>query len=441
MKCEEVRDEMIAYLKGELDEARKNEIDEHLARCQGCRRELESSQKILHRTQSANEANIVSLTDEIIEKAVHANASDIHLDPSHDGADVLYRVDGVLHTIQRLSKPERDAVTARIRQMAGLPLAEVRTLQDGRVGVTVGDRGYDLRLAVMPVLFGEKVVMRIFDHGEPLLGLDKMGFSEEQMSTVQHLLHQPNGMVVATGPIGSGKTTLLYSMVMEVTNPRVSVVTIEDPIEYQLPGVQQAQVSPRNDFTFATALRGYLRQDPDVIMVGAIRDLETGEITVEAAVTGHFVLAPLHTDDAPGAIVRLLEMGMEPWLVGRTVKGVIACRLAVKTCQDCKEEYTPSAEALEFLGMQDMVGKMTFYHGKGCEKCSGTGHRGRVQMHEILEIGKDLSKMICRGETDPDILFRQAVQDGFKPMVEDARRFVLEGTVTPEEIYRILACR
>ena len=439
MKCEEVRDEMIAYLKGELDEERKNEIDEHLARCQGCRRELESSQKILHRTEAANEANIVSMTDDIINNAITAGASDIHLDPAGDGTDILYRIDGVLHMIQHLSAPERDALLSRIRQMAGLPLAETRTLQDGRLVVKVGDTEYDLRLAVMPVLLGEKAVMRVPSVPVPLLGLDKMGFTEEQMATVQHLLHQPCGMIVPTGPTGSGKTTLLYSMILEIARPEISIVTIEDPIEYRLPGVQQSQVNPRNDFTFATALRGYLRQDPDVLMVGEVRDRETAEIAVAAAVTGHLVLAPLHTDDAPSAITRLLDMGIEPWLLGRTLIGVIACRLARSVCQECKEEYTPSAEALEFLGFQHMVGKMEFFHGKGCEKCNGTGYRGRVQLHEILVMSKELSKMVCRGESDPDVLLRQALEDGFKPMVEDGRRRVLDGNTTAEEAYRILA--
>ena len=275
--------------------------------------------------------------------------------------------------------------------------------------------------------------------GTPLLGLEKMNFSEEQMATVQHLLHQPNGMVVTTGPTGSGKTTLLYSMVLEVTDPKVSVVTIEDPIEVQLPGVQQAQVSPRNDFTFATALRGYLRQDPDIIMVGEMRDHETLAVASQAALTGHLVLGQLLMKNAVDVPQNMVAFGVDPWVTGRVLSGVIACRLATKVCQECKEEYTPSPEALEFLGFQHMPGKTTFYRGKGCEKCSGTGHRGRVQLHEILVINRDLSKLIGRGETDPDVLFRQAVQEGFRPMVEDARRFVLDGVVTPEEAYRLLS--
>ena len=439
MKCEEVRDEMIAYLKGELDEERKNEIDEHLTRCQGCRRELESSQKILHRTQAANEAGIVQLTDDIISNAITAGASDIHLEPAREGADVRYRIDGVLHPMRHLAAPERDAVTARIRQMAGLPLTETRTLQDGRLDVKVGDRDYDLRLAVMPVLLGEKVVMRILDRGVPLLGLEKLGFTEEQMVTVQYLLRQPCGMVVTTGPTGSGKTTLLYSMVLEVTKPERSVVTIEDPIEYQLPGVQQAQVSPRNDFTFATALRGFLRQDPDVIMVGEMRDFETLGVASQAVLSGHLVLGQLLVENAVDVPQHMVAFGVDPWITGRALAGVIACRLGRKICAECKEEYTPSAEALEFLGLQDKVGKLKFYHGKGCDTCRGTGYRGRYQLHEVLVMSKELSKLICRGETDPDVLFRQAVQNGFKPMVEDARRQVLDGITTAEEAYRILA--
>lgn len=441
MKCEEVRDEMIAYLKGELDEARKNELDEHLARCQGCRRELESSQTILHRTQAANEASVVQRANDIIKDAVTAGASDIHIDPTREGADIRYRIDGVLHTTCSLTLHERNALTARIKQMADLPLTETRTLQDGRIDMKVNDREYDLRMSAMPVLLGEKVAIKILDRGVPFLGLDKMNFSEEQLAVVRSLARQPNGLVVCTGPTGSGKTTLLYSMVMEVASQELSVGTIEDPIEYQLPGVQQAQVDWKHDFTFATALRGYLRQDPDVIMVGEIRDQETLEAALGAAVTGHQVLTQLHTDDAPGAVSRVLDIGMEPYLVGRTLTGVIACRLARKICPDCKEEYTPSADALELLGLQHTADRMKFCRGRGCETCKGTGHRGRVQLHEILLITKELAKLICHGEKDPDVLRAEAIRGGFKTLADDGRRFVLDGVVTPEEVYRLLSWR
>ncbi len=438
MKCEEVRDEMIAYLKGELDETRKNEVDEHLARCQGCRRELETSQKVLHQTQSANEAGVISMTQDIIEKAITDGASDIHLDPTAEGADILYRIDGVLRLMRSLSIPERDAVVARLRQMASLPQMETHMLQDARLETVLDDNTFDVRIAIMPVLYGEKIVMRILDRSTPTLGLDKMGFSDEQMAVVKHLVHQPNGLILPTGPTGSGKTTLLYSMVMEINKPDISIVTIEDPIEYRLRGVQQSQVNVKSGFTFATALRGYLRQDPDVLMVGEIRDLETAEVAVAAAVTGHLVFAPLHTDDAPGALARLLDMGVEPYLVGRTILGVIACRLARKICADCKSEYQPSAEALEFMGWQNKAADMKFFHGKGCQKCQGTGYRGRRQLHEVLVINKDLGKLVCRGEKDPDVLLAEAVKSGFEPMIHDGRRAILEGVTTPEEVYRVL---
>lgn len=439
MKCEEVRDEMIAYLKGELDEERKNEIDEHLARCEGCRRELEVSRRVLFQTQAANEASIVKMVDGLIEEAVYASASDIHVDPTREGADVRLRIDGVLHPVKQLSAQERDAVVARIKIMAGASISENRLPQDGRVPFKVGDREYDLRLSTMPFLLGEKVVMRILDRGTPMLGLEKLGFLPEHLEAARALLHLPCGVVISTGPTGSGKTTLLYSMILELIKPEINIMTIEDPIEYEINGIEQAQVNARIGLTTATALRTFMRQDPDVIGIGEMHDLETMEVAAHAAMTGHLILSQMLPPDAASVPQRLVSCGVEPWIVGSTLAGVIACRLVRRICPDCREEYTPAKEALDYLGLQNQVGKVKFYHGKGCEKCNGTGHRNRAQLHEVLTIDRGLSSMISSGQADADAVFKYAVSKGFITMAEDARRKVLDSITTAEEAYRVLA--
>jgi len=454
MKCEEVRDELIAYLKGELDEDRRNQIDEHLARCAGCRRELEISQRVLHQTQAANDTSVITLVNTIIKDAIDAKATDIHIDPTREGAEVRIRIDGVLYprpinkwrgeswvADEVLSPEERDAVVARIKRMAEIPFTESGVPLDGRIPVRMDGRDYDLRVSIMPVVTGEKIEIRILDKGIPLLGLDNLGFYPEQLELVKNLLHQPAGMVISTGPAGSGKTTLLHSMILELTNPSISIVTVEDPVEYLLPGVQQTQVNWRTGLTFAVAIRTYLRQDPDVIMVGELRDAESTILAAHAAMTGHLVLGNMLISDAVSIPQNMVAYGEDPWIVGRSLAGVIACVLVRKVCQDCKEEYTPSDEALEFLGLKDQVKKTKFYRGTGCDKCRNVGYQGRAQLHEILAIDRELSKMISSGQTDPDALLRQAVSNGFTTMVEDAKRKVLDGITTAEEAYRVLSWR
>ena len=440
MKCEEVRDEMIAYLKGELDEERKKEVDEHLARCQGCSRELELSQRVLFQTQAANEPSVVDMAEDIIKKAIESGASDIHVDPTREGAEVRFRIDGVLYPIRQLSVQERDALIARIKLTGGMSIVENRLPQDGRLSTKVNDVEYDLRVSVTPLVFGEKMVMRILSKATPLLGLDKLGFLPEQIEMVRNLVHHPPGMVVVTGPTGAGKTTTLYSMLLEIRGPGISIMTIEDPVELLLDGVQQAQVNAKAGLTFAVALRSFLRQDPDVIMTGEIRDLETGQVALAAAVTGHLVLTAIHPADAPSAVVRMVDVGLEPFLVGQSLIGAIAQRLVRKVCPDCCEEYTPSDESLDFLGLKNQVGKSKFYRGKGCENCRGTGVRGRTAIFEVMEIDRELGRMIAE-KKDADAICKRAVEKGFITMAEVARKKVLEGITTAEEAYRVLSCR
>ncbi len=442
MKCEEVRDEMIAYLKGELSAEFGREIDEHLARCHGCQRELETARRILADTQAADDASVIRLANDIIVKGIDGGASDIHLDPAPDGAEIRYRIDGVLQADRTLSKQEREAVTARIRLMADLSLTENRIPQDGRIPVKRDGRTYDVRVSVVPSIYGPKVVMRILDRGVPLLGLDKMCFSDDQLAVVKDLLRRPNGIIVCTGPTGSGKTTLMYSMIMELTNPGISIVSIEDPVEYQLPGVQQTQVDVRAGLTFASAVRAYLRQDPNVLMIGEVRDQESMVLASEAARTGHLVLTQMHSGDATSVPQQMTAFGVDPWIVGQNLTAVIAARLVRKICPECREEYTPSPEALEFLGLQDAAGNTKFYRGAGCDKCkASSGYRGRDQLHEVLVINRELSRMIAGGQVDPDALFRRAVADGFRSLVDDARRKVLAGVTTAEEALRVLEWR
>ena len=439
MKCEEVRDEMIACLKGEVHGLRKKQIEEHLARCHGCGRELDVARRMLAQTQAANEASVVKMVDDMIAEAVRGGASDIHIDPTREGADVRYRIDGVLCPVRSLSPGERDAVTARIKIMADRPVSETRQPQDGRIPFKVGDKEYDMRLATMPFLLGEKLVMRILDRGVPLLGLEKMGFLPEQLEAVRALVHQPCGLVISTGPTGSGKTTLLYSMLMELISPKLNIMTIENPIEYEIRGIQQAQVNEREGLTAAAALRVFMRQDPDVIMVGELHDPESIEIATYAAMTGHLVLTQLQPPDAASVPQRLVSCGVDPWIVGETLTGVIACRLVRNVCAECREEYTPDAEALEFLGLKDKVGKAKFYRGKGCDACKGTGYRGRTQLHEVLTVDKGLRALIGTGQTDSDAIFKYAASKGHISIAEDARRKVLDGITTAEEVTRVLS--
>jgi len=334
---------------------------------------------------------------------------------------------------------ERDALVARIKTMGEMSVTESRIPQDGRISTQVEDREYDLRVSTITVFFGEKVTMRILDRGVPFLGLDKMGFTPEQFQLVKGLLRQPTGMVISTGPAGSGKTTLLYSMILEIANPSLSIVTIEDPVEYLLPGTQQTQVNPRVGLTFASAIRSYLRQDPDVIGIGELRDAESVRLAAEAAMTGHLVLSQMLISDAVSIPQNMVAYGVDPWIVGRNLAGVIACRLVRKVCEDCKEEYDPSDDALEFLGLKSLAGKRKFFHGTGCEACKNIGYRGRAQLHEVLVIDKELGKLISGGEVDPDVLLRQAVSNGFFTMIEDAKGKALEGITTAEEAHRVLA--
>ena len=384
---------------------------------------------------SQDESPAVSLVNSLLIKASTANASDIHFEPYQENAVVRIRMDGVLHEVATIPPSTYQNVVSRIKVMANLNVAERRVPQDGRIRVKIGNRDLDIRVSVVPTVFGERVVMRLLDRTGSLLTLEELGLSEKDEAKVKRLARKPYGIVLVTGPTGAGKTTTLYAMILYVKDPKKNIITIEDPVEYQIKGVSQIQVNPKVGLTFATGLRSVLRQDPDIIMVGEIRDSETADIAVHAALTGHLVLSTLHTNDAPSAVTRLADMGIEPFLIASSLEGVIAQRLVRRICENCKEPYTPAEEELKELGIESFSG--VFYRGKGCESCLGTGYRGRIGIFEVLEIDEDLKKLITRTQ-DANEIRKLAREKGFRTMIEDGIEKVVAGITTTSEVISVV---
>ena len=384
------------------------------------------------------DAPVVRLVDSIVQGAIAGNASDIHVEPRERDVRVRYRVDGVLYLMMEIPKRLQSAVISRIKIMAGMNIAERRLPQDGRI--TVGSNGhmYDLRVSTLLTVFGEKVVMRILDKTSVLLQLEDLGFLPDQQTLVQHLITKPYGMLLSTGPTGSGKTTTLYTALNRVNTGDNNIVTVEDPVEYQLAGINQSQVSLAAGITFARGLRAILRQDPDVIMVGEIRDRETAEIAVQSALTGHLVFSSLHTNDAASALPRLLDMGVEPFLIASSVIGVIGQRLVRVVCRNCKASYKPERRVLEELGVpEDEHGHVHFARGAGCPICSGRGYRGRTGVFEVLRMSDQIKRMVLDKASTLEIR-EQALQEGMQPMQQTGLRKVMDGTTTPEEVMRVI---
>ncbi len=376
----------------------------------------------------------VSFVNSTLIKASTLSASDIHIEPYQDASYVRFRLDGVLHDYMSIPLPLHESVVSRIKILANLNVAEKRIPQDGRIRVRIGGRELDIRVSVVPTVFGERVVLRLLDRSSTMLTLEDLGLLAEDLLKVKKLAQKPYGIVLATGPTGSGKSTTLYAMLLQIKSPEKNIITIEDPPEYQVKGVSQIQVNPKVGLTFATGLRAILRQDPDVIMVGEIRDGETAEIAVHAALTGHLVLSTLHTNDAPSAIARLADLGIEPFLIASSLEGVIAQRLVRKICPNCRVSYRPSEEELRELGIS---GDHTFYRGLGCDACMGTGYRGRTGVFEVLELDEELKQFILRTQ-DANAIKKLAKEKGFKDMLEDGISKVLMGITTPEELIRAI---
>lgn len=346
----------------------------------------------------ANQAPVIKLVNVMILEALRARASDIHLEATTDGLRVRYRIDGVLQEISHPPRQFQAAVISRIKIMAGLNIAERRLSQDGRIRLKLSDRELDLRVSITPALHGEGVVLRILDRGAGVRDLDELGLSDSVRQAFDQLIRQPHGVVLVTGPTGSGKTTTLYGGVRRLNQPGVKIVTVEDPVEYQMDGVTQIPVSPKIGLTFAAVLRSILRHDPDIIMVGEMRDRETAEIAIQAALTGHMVFSTLHTNDAPSGITRMVDMGVEPYLVSATVSGILAQRLVRLVCDSCAEPEYPPPEALEqFDAAMPDIPAPRFRRGRGCEACAGSGYRGRTGIYELMVLNEEIRSRIVAG--------------------------------------------
>jgi type IV pilus assembly protein PilB len=390
------------------------------------------------RAQMEDEAPIIRVVNVIIQQAIKDRASDIHVEPDRRGVRIRYRIDGVLHEVMRVPKYVHAPLVSRIKIMSDMNIAERRLPQDGRIHVRHEGRDFDLRVSSLPTVFGEKVVMRILDQTSVLIGLNKLGMFAETQAQLESIMVQPNGMILSTGPTGSGKTTTQYSILNKINSVERNILTIEDPVEYQLPGLSQVHVNRKAGLTFASAMRSFLRQDPDIIMVGEIRDLETAETAVQASLTGHLVLSTLHTNDAPSAITRLMDMGVEPFLIASSVIGILAQRLGRRICQNCKEPYKPPAEALHRVGfnVEDME-NVVFYRGRGCEQCRHTGYRGRQGIFEMMIINEEIADLTVKRAPLSEIR-AAALANGMKTLKMDGFQKVLEGITTVEEVMRVV---
>lgn len=440
MNCDQARTEIIAYLKNELSEERKEHIEEHLARCPACRHELEGARRLLSWTDAASVQSVITKVEDIIDAAIRSKASDIHIESQRDNTlNVRYRVDGVLHDAVNIDATQRTGVITRIKMMADVDASLTSVPQDGRMPWKLDDQDYDIRVSFCPYAHGEGIVMRILDRSIPLLGLDNIYLYPDHIKTIKDLVHQPMGMFFTSGPTGSGKTTTLYSILIELNSPAVKIMTIEDPVEYTIKGVNHSQVCKKEGFTFATGLRSFLRQDPDIIMVGEMRYTEAAAIACEAALSGHMVLSTLHTDDAISIIQRLRDMEIENYLIAATLIGALNQRLVRRVCPVCRErmvEVTPALRALK-ITESDLADHEVF-KGKGCEACMGTGYKGRTAIYELLVIDRHLREMIGEGANCEELL-QTAIAEGFMPMASDARRKVLDGITSAEEALRMLS--
>ncbi len=383
----------------------------------------------------ADTSAVVAILDEIIYYAIRERATDIHIEPQETVSRVRFRIDGMLREILTYSRKLHRAFSSRLKILCNLNIAETRFPQDGRFSIGVGVSRADFRFSSIPTQHGEKVVIRLLAGGgrKSMMTLDKMMMSRTVLEPFRRLVRNPNGILFVTGPTGSGKTTTLYSALGEINTPDINISTIEDPIEIQLPGVTQTQVNSHIDLKFSTVLRSLLRQDPDVILVGEIRDLETAKIATEAALTGHLVLATLHTNTAAQAVVRLLEIGVEAYMVAPSVVGVLAQRLAARICEACKEAYVPPPELLSKYFREEGLQEVTFFRGRGCQACRGTGYKGRIAFHELLVVTEEVRTLITKGASAQE-LTAAAAKAGFKPLRYDGLKKVLLGLTTIEEL-------
>ncbi len=384
-----------------------------------------------------SDAPIIKLVNLLVSGAIKDRASDIHVEPYSANVKIRYRIDGILYDILSLPRRIQSPLVSRIKIMAKLNIAEKRLPQDGRIELKIADRLVDVRVSVLPTAFGERVVLRLLDKSSSILLLSDLGMHDERIRILDRLIKSPYGIILVTGPTGSGKTTTLYAALSTINRPEINIITIEDPIEYQIDGVGQIQVNPKIELTFAAGLRSIVRQDPDVILVGEIRDRETAEIAIQSSLTGHLVFSTLHTNDAASAVTRLIDMGIEPFLVTSSIVAIIAQRLVRVLCPHCKEVYVPDAETLANLGLKQSVLKgNTFYRRKGCNLCMQTGFRGRSAIFEILIVDDNIRKLVLK-TSDANQINELAVKQGMITLQQDGIQKVLAGITTTEEVLRV----
>lgn len=391
-------------------------------------------------TDVTDEAPIIKIAKILIQRAIQERASDIHIEPYQNRVRVRYRIDGVLHDVMQIPKYVHAPLVSRVKIMSDMNIAERRVPQDGRIHIRHADKDYDLRCSVIPTTLGEKAVMRILDKTSIQIGLEELGFEEETLAQVARLIVQPNGMILSTGPTGSGKTTTQYNILNHILSVETNIITIEDPVEYQLDGISQVHVNRKAGLTFAIALKYFMRQDPDIMLVGEIRDLETSEIAIQAALTGHLVLSTLHTNDAPSTVTRLVDMGVEPFLISSSIIASLSQRLARKICLKCKEPYTPRKDQLLGFGFDPDAPEnkdVVFYHGRGCNACRQTGFWGRIGIFELMVMNQDIAELIVK-RASAGQLREAAVAAGMVTIREDGFKKVLRGITTVEELTRVV---
>jgi type IV pilus assembly protein PilB len=402
--------------------------------------DVEQEQQALDSVREVVEdAPIVKFVNLLITQGIMDGASDIHLEPNEHDLLVRFRIDGVLHEMMHSPKAIHTGVVSRLKIMAEMNIAERRIPQDGRLSVNAQGKKVDLRIATLPTVWGEKVVMRILDNSTAQLDLAKLGFSQGNYDRFAESFHKPYGMILVTGPTGSGKSTTLYSTLNVIARPEVNIITVEDPVEYRLNGINQVQVNHKAGLTFASSLKSILRSDPDVVLIGEIRDYETAQIAIEAALTGHLVLTTLHTNDAPSSVTRLTEMGVEPFLVGSALDCVLAQRLARRLCTSCREEYKPTPETLDAARFPwDPSGPVpVLFRAVGCVKCANTGYKGRIALHEVMQVGETIERLAVERATNADIT-AAAKAEGMRPLRLDGMDKVLAGMTSLDEVLRVV---
>ncbi len=384
-----------------------------------------------------SDSPVIRLVNLMFSQAVRDNASDIHIEPYQNSLKIRQRLDGILHDMLSPPKHVQSALVSRVKIMAKLNIAEKRLPQDGRIELKIANKEIDVRVSTLPTAFGERVVLRLLRKSTVMISLPELGMPQDRFIPFEQQIKAPNGIVLVTGPTGSGKTTTLYAALSSINNTDINIITVEDPIEYRISGIGQVQVNPKIDLTFASGLRSIVRQDPDVILVGEIRDTETAQIAIQSALTGHLVFSTLHTNDSAGAITRLRDMGIEQFLIASSVNAILAQRLVRIICPHCKEEYTPAPEMLQRIGFpeEECQGR-TVYRGRGCAKCYHTGYKGRCGIFELLLMNQDMKALVLK-TSDANEIKRRAVQNGMITLQKDGAMKVLQGITTIEEVYRV----